>query len=222
LTPEILTAGEKAARRRVVVHSGGRLYCLEAQMRDQFLMEMYKTAWANITRMDDLVWKVFISYATVVVGATVLSDKLLKNVAAGLAISMVLTAVATAVSFNVNLWFLRNLVIISNVEATFLAPEDYGHIIPRRWHPPFQGPFFNWKELYPAVAITYSVFAAVLVVPYIPSLATCELVVLSILAAALAAVVYWYLYHLKDRFEKIRMGAPGPSAPSSTASPPTG
>ena len=85
------------------------------QARQDFLMKMYENSWTNIIRTDESLWKLFISYASVIIGAVLLSDKVLKNPFFGLIVTVIITAVVTCYSFNVHLWFLRNLIIIGNL-----------------------------------------------------------------------------------------------------------
>src|SRR5215831_1382050 len=137
----------------------------DRQNRTQFLLKMYEAAWGNITRTDDVIWKLYTAYTTLVIGTVVLSEKQLAIPFYGVVATLFITFVATTHSLSVNAWFLRNIVIISNLEASFLNAADYGTLIPPRWHPRDRRdnlPFWN-QELPALLAILYP-SSAVLVV----------------------------------------------------------
>jgi hypothetical protein len=180
------------------------------QARQDFLLKMYETAWQNITRTDESLWKFFISFSTVIVATLFLSDKVMKDPFTGLIISLVLTAIATCYSSNVNLWFLRNLVIIGNLEATFLQNDDYDKIIPKSWHPPYRGNFFNFSEFPTILGYVYPAFGILMVILYSKYLCQQQMCYIYILSLILFILVTLYVLYLAYRFNKLKKEAPGP------------
>lgn len=181
------------------------------EARSNFLLKMYETAWQNITRTDDQLWKVFISYATVVLGAAILSDKVLNQPFLGVLVAMVLSFVTTCFSFNVNLWFLRNIIIVANLEANFLNGADYGIIIPRNWRPPYKGWFLNVSELPSILGLIYPVFAMLIVFNYWNRFTFEERAYLIMSLVLITILTLLYVGSLLARFEKLKRGAPGGS-----------
>lgn len=180
------------------------------QARQNFLMKMYGKSWTNIMRTDESMWKLFMSYATVVIGAISLSDKVLKNPFLGLIVTLFITAVMTCYSFNVNLWFLRNLIIIGNLEASFLYSTDYNKIIPKRWKPPYEGKFFSFKEFPTILGFSYTIFEILIIYIYIEELNRKQIIMLGIIFIVLSILTICYTCNLVKRFEDIKKDAPGP------------
>ena len=184
----------------------------EKDPRNDFLLKLYETNWKNIIRTDDILWKVFLSYASVVLATIFLSDKFLNQPVFGILISLAITAIATCHAFNVNLWFLRNLVLLGNVEASFLKATDYGVILPKKWHPPYAGGFFNFKEFPSILGFIYPLFALLIIIPYWASLTCLEQNIVAATAVTTVVLCSWYIYSLKNTFNELKKTAPGPEA----------
>jgi hypothetical protein len=180
--------------------------------RQQFLLKMYETTWHNIARTDEALWRFFIAYVTVIIAALFLSDKYLNNIYYGLIIAVFITAVATCYSFNVNLWFLRNLLIIGNLEVTFLDADDYGKIIPMTWKPPFSGTFINLKEFPTILGFIYPLFAVLMVTNYWGRLCDSQKSFLEVYFIIVSILVSVYIGFLNKRFNDLKENAPGPQS----------
>ncbi len=91
---------------------------------------MYSEFWANVRRAEDTSWKIFLSYS-VFVG--VISFLYEYNMTPLLIFCLIVlfTTIAIAISLNANLWFVRNMYLISLAESIFEPFE----IIPRDWVP---------------------------------------------------------------------------------------
>jgi hypothetical protein len=180
--------------------------------RQEFLLKMYETTWHNIARTDEALWRFFIAYVTVVVAALFLSDKYINDIYYGLIIAVFITAVATCYSFNVNLWFLRNVLIIGNLEASFLDANDYGKIIPANWKPPYLGKFINLKEFPTILGFIYPAFAVLMAEHYWGRLCDDQKGFLRIyfVIVSIAAVVY--ISFLNKQFNELKRDAPGPQS----------
>lgn len=143
-------------------------------------------------------------------GTVLLSDKILKYPLPGLIVTLLITAVATCYSFNVNLWFLRNLIIIGNLEASFLDFEDYNKLIPKSWRPPYRGKFFSFKEFPSMLGFIYPLFTVLVVLYYWKDLNCRELILLVGFSFIVLVLVVIYICILFNRFMKIKKDAPGP------------
>lgn len=111
--------------------------------RNKFLIEMYNNNWANISRSDDAAWKMIASYAALLAVVFFIYDKIGLWVAG--IILMLFSFFGMLFTLNQNLWFVRNIGIISNLEQEFLSEIDYGVIIPKKWKTKY--PFIN-TEIY--------------------------------------------------------------------------
>ena len=187
-------------------------------LRHDFLLKLYETAWKNIIRTDELLWKVFLTYASVVLATLFLSDKVFNNLVYGIAIALAITAIATCHAFNVNLWFMRNLVLISNVEVEFLNANDYGVVIPAKWKPPFGMKFFNFKEFPSLLGYIYPIFAVLICFPYWSGLCQMSQAIVAAWAAILFVLSGAYIHYLNMDFENLKKEAPGKIEPAASSS----
>lgn len=179
------------------------------EKREEFLLKMYETTWHNIARTDEALWRFFIAYVTVIIAAIFVSDKYLNDIFYGLIIAVFITAVATCYSFNVNLWFLRNLLIVGNLEAVFLDANDYGKIIPGKWKPPFKASFINLKEFPTILGFAYPVFAILMATNYWGRLCDEQKHILKPYFIIVSILVIIYIYFMNDWFNEIKKNAPG-------------
>jgi hypothetical protein len=96
--------------------------------RESFLMRMYGEYWDNITRAEDSAWKIFASYTTLFAGLS-LAYAIISDLGF-LLLLLIFSFVAITMALRANLWFVRNLGLISNIEQEFLEKKDYGTIVP--------------------------------------------------------------------------------------------
>lgn len=178
--------------------------------REEFLLKMYETSWKNIERTDELLWKFFTSYATLLIGSVILTDKVIQNPFAGLMISVLTTGIAICHSFNVNSWFMRNILIISNLEAVFLKSFDYGLLISPKWRPPYNGSFFNFKEFPSIFGFVYPFLSILIIRVYWDKLLCEQKIYLILFSSILLLLIIVYVNHLHRRFEELKKEAPGP------------
>lgn len=103
----------------------------------EFKLNMYKEFWSNVRRAEDSSWKIFVSYS-IIIG--VISFLYLNNIPSWIICLLItgLTGIAISISLNANLWFLRNMVLITLIERVF-EPYD---VIPEKWKK-FDKKFFN-------------------------------------------------------------------------------
>jgi hypothetical protein len=121
------------------------------ERRDRFLLSMYDTFWSNINRANDTAWKVFAAYAALFAGLT-LARTIIGTLVVGVVI-ITFSLLAAALSFNSNLWFVRNVALISRIEEQFLDPTDYGKIVPPSWRR--KEPSFASTEVWWVLAAVY-------------------------------------------------------------------
>ncbi|MEM2112069.1 MAG: hypothetical protein QXX08_09380, partial [Candidatus Bathyarchaeia archaeon] len=96
--------------------------------QERKLLRMYSEYWDNVTRAEDNAWKIFASYTALFAGLS-LALPVIGNLGF-LALLLIFSFVAIAIALRANLWFVRNLGLISNIEQEFLEKEDYGTIVP--------------------------------------------------------------------------------------------
>jgi len=112
--------------------------------REQFLIEYYRKCWDNVSRAEDAAWKMMAGYATLLAGLSFVYEDI--GSTGFLLIIIIFSFFSASLSMNANLWFVRNLSLISNFEKEFLRNEDYGYLIPKIWREKL--PFFNRKPEY--------------------------------------------------------------------------
>jgi hypothetical protein len=127
--------------------------------REEFLVKMYEMMWQNITTAADAIWKVMAAYTAVFAGTALASSEL-----GNWGFTLILTIfglLGMAVCLNANAWFARNIGVVANIEQEFLAPDDYGKIIPTAWKS--KQPFVNrevwWCLVLLFLSITFVVVA---------------------------------------------------------------
>ncbi len=96
------------------------------------MLEFYRVAWHNISKSRDGMWKVLVAYLgfSAVLGYGL--DKI--EIPGIILLLMGINTFMMVISTNLNMWFLRNLNIISNIELYFLKKEDYGKLIPKYFY----------------------------------------------------------------------------------------
>lgn len=96
--------------------------------KDTFLLEMLGEYWENVSRAEESAWKIFASYTALFAGLS-LAHPMIGD-AGFLALILLFSSAAVAIALRSNLWFARNLGLISNIEQEFLEKQDYGTIVP--------------------------------------------------------------------------------------------
>lgn len=112
-----------------------------SDQKKQFEMQMYNQFWNNVRRAEASSWQVFLSYSLFIGIITFLFENDMPNWILVILI-IIFTTLAITMSLSANVWFVRNMYLISRVEKQF---EPY-NIIPKTWIP-LDIKFFN-KELY--------------------------------------------------------------------------
>lgn len=112
-----------------------------SEQKKQFETQMYNQFWNNVRRAEASSWQVFLSYSLFIGIITFLFENNMPNWVLVILI-IIFTILAITMSLSANLWFVRNMYLISRVEKQF---EPY-NIIPKTWIP-LNIKFFN-KELY--------------------------------------------------------------------------
>ena len=173
-------------------------------------MRMYEVYWSNITRAEEAAWKILATYSALFAALT-LAFTVVKPV--GFAVLVILFSfLAIAISLNANLWFVRNIGLIANLEKEFLDKADYGVLIPVRWGKD-KVPFFSWK-VFEAwwVLITAYLAVAVATVAVLSSQFSCDdaLIILLVFAVCMLLTLV-YGMSLKSRHDALLREAPGAS-----------
>ena len=112
-----------------------------SDQKKNFEMQMYNQFLNNVRRAEASSWQVFLSYSLFIAIITFLFENNMPNWTLVILI-IIFTALAIIMSLSANLWFVRNMYLISRVEKQF-EPYD---IIPETWIP-LNIKFLN-KELY--------------------------------------------------------------------------
>ena len=112
-----------------------------SDQKKNFEMQMYNQFWNNVRRAEVSSWQVFLSYSLFIGIITFLFENNMPNSTLVILI-IIFTTLAITMSLSANLWFVRNMYLISRVEKQF---EPY-NIIPKTWIP-LNIKFLN-KELY--------------------------------------------------------------------------
>jgi len=186
--------------------------------RDKFLLQMYNVFWSNISRAEEAAWKMLAVYAALFAGLSFALSTI------GLVLFLVLIILfsfcGAALSLNANLWFVRNINLISNLEKEFLYASDYDVLIPIRYQK--QYPFLSQRtfEVWWVLAALY--FAVGTITPAIlfSQIKTCAeviLVVVTYLISLILTIGYGFL--LKARHESLLKSAPG-TTPRAAPTPP--
>lgn len=161
-----------------------------------FKERMYSEFWQNVRNAEKTSWKVFISYDLFIGIISYLLTYTFSNLMIIILLTL-LTTIAISITLNANLWFLRNMYLISKVERVF-KPYD---IIPLKWKE-FKLPFFNreiWTIhlfLYILINISLSIFFFVNL--DLPSI----LWILGVILICLVTISF-YACHLYKQYKKL-------------------
>jgi hypothetical protein len=176
--------------------------------RKDFLLQFYDASWDNVTRADDAAWKMFAAYAAVFAGLAVAFSAI--GVVGFLSIMTIFSFLAIALALNGNLWFVRNIGQISNIEAEFLLQTDYGVIVPKKYR--HKVSFFSlehfeawWVLIFGYFAINIALLAVLL--PQIKDCVDIEYVLSVYTLSLILTVIYGVL--LDRRHKRFMKNAPG-------------
>lgn len=106
--------------------------------RADFIKEMYRVYWANISRSMEGVWKIL---APITIAGTIIAavhkDYLPPSL--GISLAFIIILWALNVTIDLNAWHRRNLFFVVKAEKQFLFEEDYGQLIPKKYRNPKKG-----------------------------------------------------------------------------------
>ncbi|KKL71517.1 hypothetical protein LCGC14_2094120 [marine sediment metagenome] len=165
---------------------------------------MYSEFWANVRRAEDTSWKIFVSYS-VFVG--VISFLYEYNMAPLLILCLIVlfTTIAIAISLNANLWFVRNMYLISLSESVFEPFE----IIPRKWVPLRDLKFLN-SEIWMIHIVLNTIIGG-----FLSAFFSIQLTIFSfefwvsmiiLIACIISIILYWR--HLSKQFTDLKKELP--------------
>ena len=176
--------------------------------RSKFLLEMYDEFWSNITRAEEAAWKMFAAYAALFVGISYAKSTI--GVALFLTLIILFSFCAVALSLNANLWFVRNVNLISNLEKEFLDPADYGVLIPRRFLERYHFLSLETFEVWWVLVVLYLAIATVVPAVLYSQIEPCigKLWVLETYLICLTLVIF-YGALLRHRHRSFLEDAPG-------------
>jgi len=176
------------------------------QDRCKFLLQMHEIYWNNISRAEDACWKMIAAYTALIAGLS-FSIPVIEYLGF-LFVFIPFSFLSVAISLNANLWFLRNIGLISNLEKEFLKNEDYDYLIPKRWGKKL--PFLNDE---PWWVFTFVYFAVCLFITcFIFQKLNCqEQVIIGGLFFTCFILTVWYAMRMKDRYESFIEKSPGRS-----------
>ena len=179
---------------------------LKDERRSKFLLEMHKAYWNNISRAEDASWKMIAAYTALIAGLAFSSPVI--GYTGILAIFIPFSFMSVAISLNANLWFLRNIGLISNLEREFLNDTDYDRLIPKRWQ--LKYPFINTEPwcLFALVYFSVCCIVTALLLPQINKIA--QIYITCLFLGCLIPTV-WYWNKLRKRYERFKIEAPGGS-----------
>jgi len=159
-----------------------------SNQKKQFETQMYNQFWSNVRRAEVSSWQVFLSYSIFIGIITFLFENDMPNWTLVILI-IIFTALAITMSLSANLWFVRNMYLISRVEKQF---EPY-NIIPKTWIP-LNIKFFN-KELYLIHTLFYFLIGLSLSFFFsLKNIIGCiEIVCIFITLIISIVLLYWYI-----------------------------
>jgi hypothetical protein len=124
---------------------------LSISARESFLLEFYNNVWLNVRRAETSLWVLFPFYFTALSGLFIYRIQIGDFMTSFFI--LVISIFFSIISFNLNLWFVRNMRLVSRAEREFLNPNDFNRIIPKRWVTDHVH-FFNY-EPYCLLSIAY-------------------------------------------------------------------
>jgi len=129
--------------------------------REDFLLEMYRARWDDIARAEDSMWKFIAFYSAILASSTIAFEKGLIIRSGAITLLLLFGFLAILVALNRNLWFVRNLGLVSNLEKEFLNIADYGVLIPHYFKEKER--FHNWEIYWLQIAVYFIVNLIILI-----------------------------------------------------------
>lgn len=176
--------------------------------RKKFLLEFYQVCWNNVTRAEEASWKMFAAYTAVFAGLAFASEII--GTAGFLSVLSIFSFLAIALSLNANLWFVRNIGLISNLEKEFLSESDYGVLVPENYKEKI--PFFSFRvfEAWWVLIVAYFSISLTIHVVLLPLVSNCnqKLLVLAIYLGSLFLTILYGIF-LSLRHKEFVKRAPG-------------
>ena len=100
--------------------------------RDEFLIAFYNNVWLNVRRAETSLWVLVPLYFTILTGFLIYRKEI--NIFITTFLILILSISFSCITFNLNLWFVRNMRLVSRAEREFLDPKkDYNRVIPEKW-----------------------------------------------------------------------------------------
>jgi len=177
----------------------------EDENRARFLLEMHRSYWNNISRAEDASWKMIAAYTALIAGLALSAPVI--SYAGFLGVFIPFSFMSIAISLNANLWFLRNIGLISNLEKEFLANGDYNYLIPKRWGESKYS-FLNTEPWWVFTFVYFSVCCIVTIIMF-PKINCAEQVFIAFLFLGCLGGTIWYGNKMRDRYEEFKADAPG-------------
>lgn len=177
--------------------------------REDFLLSYYERAWENINRADEAAWKMFAAFAGLFAGISFLFDRI--GTYGFLLIIIFFSFLGIAFALSGHIWFLRNIMLISNFEMEFLDDDDYGITVPTEFKKRLG--FFSPHafEVWGIFIFSYLSICILLIIFFINTLNSSQskdVMVFTILCFSLDAGYTLFLY---NKYKRISEDAPGKS-----------
>jgi len=168
--------------------------------REQFLLDFYNNVWLNVRRAETSLWILFPIYFTTIIGLLYSRDQI--GIFLMLFFLSILSIVFSAIAFNLNSWFVRNMRLVSKSEGEFLQESDYDRIIPEKWANLKIG-FIN-KEPYCITGIGYLLVGLTITIYLIAysnySLSKEQIVLLLLVWGSLLICEFFYVNSLRKAY----------------------
>lgn len=164
----------------------------------EFKLNMYKEYWNNVRKAEDSSWKIFVSYSIII---TVISFLYQNNMPSWIICLLIggLSGIAISISMNSNLWFLRNMVLITLTERVFKPYE----IIPKKWKK-FDKKFIN-DEIWTLHIFLYLIIGVTLCAFFLFNITELfEIIYLLIGLLPIVGLVIYYGFRMKKRYINIK------------------
>jgi len=174
--------------------------------KTKFLLQMHEAYWNNISRAEDACWKMIAAYTALIAGLSISISVI--GFAGFLAVFIPFSFLSVIISLNANLWFVRNIGLISNLEKEFLEKGDYNSLIPRDFGDKY--PFINSEPWWIFVFVYFSVCSIVTGIMF-QKLNCTEQVLIACLFSFGVLFTIWYGAAMHARYEKFKKEAPGKS-----------
>lgn len=172
--------------------------------RIKFLLQMHSSYWNNITRAEDACWKMMAAYAALITGLSLSISAI--GYTGFLGIFIPFSFMSIAIFLNANLWFLRNIGLISNLEKEFLRDTDYNYLIPKKWSKKYS--FLNSEPWWVFIFVYFSVCLIITIFMFQKINYGEQIFVVSLYLVSFLFTI-WYGKKMRDRYEKFKANAPG-------------